>query len=214
MPSSRMQAALPAGQGNWGCSIEDFAEAAEQRRSHFVRLARRVTPCAEEAEDIVQDALLRAFRNLPQFRGQARITTWLQAIVQNSVREWLREHRGPPLMPLERPGDPEGTPLDIPDTRQTPEEICAESEVRQMVFEEMEKLGDIYRSALQLCFVEEKSQEAAAEALNITIPAIKTRVFQAKRRLRRAMRERSMSKPEGKAEMTDGLGGLPAFAES
>lgn len=202
MANSRMDGALPAGHGGWENRVANFVEATEQRRSHFVRLARRVTPCAEEAEDIVQDAFLRAYRSLPNFRGQARMTTWLHAIVQNSVREWLRQNRGPVLLPLERPGDPEGAPLEVPDPRQTPEETYAQSEVQRLMLDEMEKLGEIYHTALRLCFVEELSQEAAAQALNVSVPAIKTRVFQGKRRLRRAMRERGMGLWRGESRQS------------
>ena len=91
--SANISPSLPLDEIVWENRVASFVQAAERRRAYYLRLARRVTPCHQEAEDIVQDALLRAFRNLPQFRGEAQMTTWLQTIVQNAAREWLRERR-------------------------------------------------------------------------------------------------------------------------
>lgn len=174
----------------WDDRVASFVQAAERRREHFLRLARRVTPCREEAEDIVQEAMLRAFRSLPRFRGDAQMTTWLQTIVQNAVREWLRENRGAIRVSLESSGDEDAAPLDLPDRRRTPEEWCEHSEMQAILFGEIEKLGAIYQQAIRMCALEQISQEETAKALQVTVPAIKTRVFHAKRRLRGALEKR------------------------
>ena len=122
MASTTVPANLELDRTRWDSKVADFVETAEQRRAHLVRLARRVTPCIEEAEDIVQEALLRAYRNLPRFRGEARMTTWLQAIVQNAAREWLRQRKNVMLLPIERQGDVDNAPIEFPDPGRTPEE--------------------------------------------------------------------------------------------
>lgn len=172
---------------HWDSKVADFVEAAEQRRPHLVRLARRVTPCNEEAEDIVQEALLRAYRNLPRFRGEARMTTWLQAIVQNAAREWLRQRKNIVLLPIERPGDAETAPFEFPDPGYTPEECCQRAEMRRILRCNMGKLSASCRRAVELCIFEEASQRDAARQLNVSVVAIKARIFTAKRQLRESM---------------------------
>lgn len=189
MASTTIAADVEMDGSHWDSKVADFVEAAEQRRAHLVRLARRVTPCNEEAEDIVQEALLRAYRNLPRFRGDARMSTWLQAIVQNAAREWLRQHKNVLLLPLERPGDADSAPYEFPDPGRTPEEHCERAEMRRILRSEMEKLSAGCRRAVQLCIFEEASQRAAAQEMAVSVVAVKARIFTAKRLLRESMRK-------------------------
>jgi RNA polymerase sigma-70 factor, ECF subfamily len=189
MASAMVSANLELDGTRWDSKVADFVEAAEQRRPHLVRLARRVTPCIEEAEDIVQEALLRAYRNLPRFRGEARMTTWLQAIVQNAAREWLRQKKNIVLLPIERQGDADNAPFEFPDPGRTPEECCQRAEMRGILRKEMEKLSAGCRRAVQLCIFEEASQRDAAQEMEVSVVAVKARIFTAKRLLRESMRQ-------------------------
>lgn len=190
MASMMVSANLEMDAIHWDSKVADFVEAAEQRRAHLVRLARRVTPCNEEAEDIVQEALLRAYRNLPRFRGEARMTTWLQAIVQNAAREWLRQRKDIVLLPIERQGDADTAPFEFPDPGRTPEESCQQAEMRHLLRNEMEKLSAGCRRAVELCIFEEASQRAAAQEMKVSVVAVKARIFTAKRLLRESMGKR------------------------
>ena len=179
--------------GLWETKVASFIQAAERRRAHYLRLAHRVTPCHQEAEDIVQEALLRAFRNLQQFRGEAQMTTWLQSIVQNAAREWLRERRGPRLVSLEGEGaDGDASPFDYPDPRRTPEQDCEQTEMRQILLAEIGNLSEACQQALRMCALEGTSQEEAANALEVSVAAIKARVFSARRHLRESLEMRGI----------------------
>ena len=191
MASTTVSANYMPDQHPWEDKVASFVQAAEGRRAHFLRLARRVTPCQEEAEDIVQEAFLRAFRSLPRFRGDAQMSTWLQTIVQNAAREWVRENKPQLLLPLERSRDDEGAPLEFPDHGKSPEEWCELAEMRQILLAEIDNLSTVCKNAIRLCGLEEASQEEAASALNVSVAAIKARVFTAKRRLRHAMTQRA-----------------------
>src|SRR5271155_244551 len=92
-------------------------------RSRFCRSAFRYLGNAPDAEDAVQDALLSAYKHVSQFRGQARISTWLTAIVINAARMKLRRRRGVWLS-LEEEHTEDGLPWSerIADTRPDPEE--------------------------------------------------------------------------------------------
>ncbi len=190
MASTTVTANLDIDGSLWESKLANFVAAAERRRAHLVRLARRVTPCIEEAEDIVQEALLRAYRSLPRFRGEAQMSTWLQAIVQNAAREWLREQKGRVLLPLERRGHADCAPFEFPDPGRTPEECCERAEMRRILRSETEKLSAGCRRAVQLCIFEEASQRVAAQELEVSVVAVKARIFTAKRLLREAVRQR------------------------
>lgn len=190
--SANLSPTLPHDASLWESKVASFVEAAERRRAHYLRLAHRVTPCRQEAEDIVQEALLRAFRNLPRFRGEAQMTTWLQTIVQNAAREWLREQRGLRAISIERGDEPEAAPLDFSDPRRTPEEQYEQIEMRRMLLSEIGKLSSACSQAIRMCALEGATQEEAAGALEVSVAAIKARVFSARRHLRQGMEKRRL----------------------
>ncbi len=166
-----------------------FTQAAEKHRAQLLWLAQRITPQREEAEDIVQEALLKAFRSLAQFRGDAQMSTWLRAIVQNTARDWLRNQKGRVHLPLEQPRPAEGSAMlfDFPHPSENPEERCQRKELEWILRREVEKLNSVSRRALQLCVLEEFSHRAAARTLKISVITVKSRVFSGKRRLKRAV---------------------------
>ncbi len=169
--------------------LKRFTQAAEKHRAQLLWLAQRITPQREEAEDIVQEALLKAFRNLAQFRGDAQMTSWLRAIVQNTARDWLRNQKGRVHLPLEQTRPSEGSTMlfDFPHPAESPEDRCERKELEWMLRREIKKLNSVSRRALQLCVLEEFSHSAAAHRLNIGVITVKSRVFSGKRRLKRAM---------------------------
>jgi RNA polymerase sigma-70 factor (ECF subfamily) len=170
--------------------LDTFVEAAEQQRTQLLWLAQRITPHREEAEDIVQEALMRAFRNLAQFRGESQMSTWLRAIVQNTARDWLRNQKGRVYLPLETTNPTDGTTLafDFPHPAENPEQRCEREELDGLLRSEIEKLSSVSRRAIQLCLLEELSHRAAANVLNISVITVKSRVFSGKQRLKRAVR--------------------------
>jgi RNA polymerase sigma-70 factor (ECF subfamily) len=172
-----------------GDKLGIFVEAAQQQRAQLLWLAQRVTPQREEAEDIVQEALLKAFRNLEQFRGEAQMSTWLRAIVQNTARDWLRNRKGRVYLSLEQTHPAEGGSLlfDFPHPAENPEERCAREEVEWLLRSEIDKMSSVSRRAIQLCVLEELSHHAAANALNINVITVKSRVYSGKQRLKRAV---------------------------
>lgn len=165
----------------------------EQRRAQLLWDAQRVTKSAEEAEDIVQESLLKAWRNLQQFRGESQIGTWLRAIVKNTAREWLRNRGNRIHVPLEsqRNEDEETATLDLPDTRLSPEELCERREMEEIVHSEIQALTLLSRRAIELCAIEEKSLREAARTLNVGVVAVKSRVFRGRRLLERGICRRT-----------------------
>lgn len=180
--------ANPAGEC-WDNKVASFEDTATKNRASLVWLARRLTPFYEDAEDIVQESLLRAYDNLAKFRGDAKMSTWIQSIVRNTARDWLRKGRGRVLLSLEhmRNEDDESPGFDLADPGRSPEELIAISELEHMMLAEVDKLGERYRSAIKMCPLGELPQKDVARLFKINVLTLKSRVFKAKASLRRSM---------------------------
>src|SRR5579863_4887200 len=103
--------------------LAEFLQAAEQSRPQLLWVARQMADCREDAEDILQDAFLKAFKNLQSFRCESRMTTWLNVIVRNTAREFRRNRRGKTILSLDGPSNQEGLPdeISLPDKSSSPE---------------------------------------------------------------------------------------------
>lgn len=177
-----------------------FAEVAERRRAQLLWLAGRMTRNQEEAEDVLQEALLKAHKHLAQFRGDSQMGTWITVIVKNTGREWLRRQKRWPHLPLEEIHDRDDGPvaMEFADPAEDPEQHCARTEVAGMLLAEMENLDSVCKSALRMCVLEELSHEEAARSLGVNACTVKSRIFHGKRLLRRAMARR-LSCQEGES---------------
>lgn len=172
--------------------LAEFLETAERRRPQLLRMARRLTNSNEDAEDIVQEALLKAYKALAKFRGESQMSSWLGAIVQNTAHEHLRSRRNRVFLPIEylSKQDNEVVEIDLPDPRKNPEETCQSKEMEGILREEVGKLGRVCRHAIELCMLEESPQLDVAKSLNLSVATMKSRVFRGKRILGRTLSRR------------------------
>ena len=172
--------------------IEEFLETAERRRPQLLRMARRMTQCNEDAEDILQEAFLKAFKALAKFRGESQMSSWLGAIVQNTAHEHLRSRRNRVFVSIEYlcKKDNEVVEIDLPDPGRNPEETWQSKELENILHEEVSKLGQVCRRAIEMCVLEEHPQLAAARSLNLSVATMKSRVFRGKRILGRSLSRR------------------------
>lgn len=179
-----------SGPTTWEGKLMTLTQVVEQSRPQFLRLAQRITNSREEAEDVVQEALLKAFKNLAQFRGDSKMGTWLFAIVQNTGREWMRKQRGRVYMSLEfaRNSDDDALVDDIQEPGRNPEQLCECLELDRLVRSEIDKLCSVSKCAIRMCCLDELSNLDAANALGVSVCTIKSRIFHGKRTLKRALR--------------------------
>ena len=170
-----------------------LALTSQERRAQLLWDVQRVTKSSEEAEDIVQEALLRAWRNLQQFRGDAQISTWLRAIVRNTAREWLRNRGSRINVPIGvmQADEDEFPVLELMDSRPDPEETCVRREMEQLLRSEIEALAMISRRAIEMCALEEQSLRSTAQALDVNVVTVKSRLFRGRQLLRRSLCERT-----------------------
>jgi RNA polymerase sigma-70 factor (ECF subfamily) len=137
---------------------------------------------ASDAEDVAQEAFLKAFRKLADFRGQAKFSTWLISITLNEARGRLRRQGLVRMESLDETPE-EGkhiSPALLRDWREIPSEALERKEVRQMLEEAVGNLSPLYREVLILRDVEEFSIDETALALAITTGTVKVRLHRAR----------------------------------
>jgi RNA polymerase sigma-70 factor (ECF subfamily) len=140
-----------------------------------------------DAEDIAQEAFLKAFRNLASFRGEAKFGTWLISIVLNEARSRLRRNKTVRVDSLDQDPDEPGhiSPALLRDWREIPSQVLERSEMRLILREAVDALPDNYREVLLLRDVEELSTLEAATVLQISTASIKVRLHRARTMLQK-----------------------------
>ena len=140
----------------------------------------------EDAEDAAQDAFLKAFKYLAQFRSESRFSTWLIQVAINEARLRQRKSHLEIMRPIEDKENEDGTytPHDFTDWREIPSEALERKEIREKLVAALASLAQKYREVFVLRDVEHMSIEDTAEALGISAGAVKTRLLRARLMLR------------------------------
>jgi RNA polymerase sigma-70 factor (ECF subfamily) len=185
--------------------IQEFLETAERRRPQLLRMARRLTQSNEDAEDILQEAFMKAYRALARFRGESQMSSWLGAIVQNTAHEHIRSRRGRVFLSIEYLSKDDGDVVEInlPDSRKNPEESWESREMEGILREEVSKLSIVCRRAIEVCALHEEPQAEAARALNLSVATMKSRVFRGKRILAQSLSRRLGARHESGTNLAE-----------
>jgi RNA polymerase sigma-70 factor (ECF subfamily) len=164
-----------------------FEDLVRRETRHLLAVARRLLRNEEDAQDCVQQAFLSAFRALPSFNRQSRLTTWLHKIVTNAALMKLRTRARRPEESVEDllPAFFEdGHHADQFSEWALPADLrMVREETRAHVRTAIDSLPETYRTVLLLRDIEEFSTEEAAEALDITTTAVKVRLHRARQAL-------------------------------
>jgi RNA polymerase sigma-70 factor (ECF subfamily) len=156
-----------------------------ERRVFRVVLA--VLGNVEDAEDAMQDTFVKAFRHLDQFRRESRFTTWLTRIAVNEALQKRQARKESVSLDESRDVESRTLPRRFEPWTADPEKLYGKKEIRQLVERAIQALPPIYRETLVLRDIEEMSAEEAAEALGITVPALKSRLLRARLILRESL---------------------------
>lgn len=142
-----------------------------------------------DAEDVAQEAIIRAFRYLSSFRSQSRFSTWLISITLNEARSRLRRQSVIRMESLDTSSDEDSpvSPALLRDWREIPSEFAERSEVRALLQNAIQNLPDIYRDVFLLRDVEELNIKETAEALKISVSAVKVRLHRARMMLQKQL---------------------------
>jgi len=154
-------------------------------------VAQRITNNREDAEDVAQESLHKAFVHLGGFQEKSRFSTWLTRIVMNQAFMLIRRRRGAIEVSPESPEDSVTSSSEaFVDQSPDPEESCWRRERQQLLTAAINRLGPRVRRTILLRDIEERSAEETARILGTSIGAVKARVFQGRRKLRRTVNAR------------------------
>jgi RNA polymerase sigma-70 factor (ECF subfamily) len=177
-----------------------FDELVNRYQNKIYRLARRMTETEEDAEDVLQEAFVKAYKSLSGFKGKSKFSTWLYRITVNLALMKLRK-RKLETVPLDQPIETrDGTvQRDIEDTGLDPLERLIASESKQVLDDAIADLPAGHRAVFVLRDVEKLSTEDTARVLGITIPAVKSRLHRTRLTLKEMLLRAAANEDRGPA---------------
>ena len=183
----------------------EFANLVAHALPRFQRMAMRWLHSREDAEDVVQDALLSAFTHLSSFEGRSRMSSWVISIVINSVRMHLRKRRRKAL-PLDQVVlDGSCTMAEmLPEPGRNPEQSCQHAELHTILARSIVQLSPTQRNALELYEFKGLSLKEAAETLGIPEGTLKAQLARGRRRLSQKLNRVLGPSRSGARNMHDG----------
>jgi RNA polymerase sigma-70 factor, ECF subfamily len=152
-------------------------------RQFVFAIARRIVG-ENDAPDVAQDALLRAYHHRDQFRGDSRYRSWLFKIATSVSLSYLRRQRRRITTVAETSQNETDT---MATDAMSPEELVARAQEHNRLQQEISRLDPGYADVLRLRFEKDMTEEAVAKALGMTVANVKIRAFRARRRLRDAV---------------------------
>lgn len=163
-----------------------FEELVNRYERKIYRLGLRLMGNEQDAEDVLQETFLKAFEHLKDFREDSRFYTWLVRIAVNEGLMKLRKRRADKAGPIEDAVDEEGQfmPREFRDWKPDPEQQLGQKEMEDVLLSAARALPPSLRAVFFLRDVEELSTEETADALGLTIGAVKARLFRARFQLR------------------------------
>lgn len=166
--------------------IAAYDELVRKYERQVFRIAQHITQNREDAEDVMQDAFLKAYEKLDQFQGNAKFYTWLVRIAVNESLMRLRKRRTSRTVSMDEDIETEEgrVPRDFADWAPDPEQNYDNAELSEILRKTIQGLPRGFRVVFALRDIEGLSTEETAEALSLSIPAVKSRLLRARLQLR------------------------------
>jgi RNA polymerase sigma-70 factor, ECF subfamily len=163
-----------------------FSELLRRYEGKIFRLALHITQNREDAEDVLQEAFLKAYEHLDQFQGQSRFYTWIVRIAVNQALMKLRKRKSDRSVSLDDTIDTgeDTVAREIAAWDENPEQRYSREEINEILGSAIDGLAPIYRAVFVLRDVDGLSTEEAADALDLSVPAVKSRLLRARLQLR------------------------------
>lgn len=163
-----------------------FEELMRRYEKGIYNLALRITRSPEEAEEILQDTLLSAFKNISHFREESSFKTWIYKVGTNFALMKLRKKKQDSKIFLDEPlhFQNEEIPRDLADWSENPEDLFEKQELKKLLKEAVDSLPEIYQTVFWMRDIDGLSNQEVAEILGLSIPAVKSRILRARLLLR------------------------------
>jgi RNA polymerase sigma factor (sigma-70 family) len=176
---------------------EAFEKVCQALRPRLFKIALRITRNREDAEDAVQDALMRGYLYIEDFQGNSAFSTWLTRILMNSallINRKNRNSRQVSTEDLNLPGDP-GLHFQIPDRSPNPEQSFVQGERTRILHRAIRKLRPRMRAVIEEEQFRDLPIKEIAKTLDISVAATKSRLLHARARLRKSLALRAIARP-------------------
>lgn len=169
-----------------GGDLAAFSELVRRYERRVYRTARHIVQNDEDAEDVLQEAMLKAFEHLDSFQGNSKFYTWLVRIAVNESLMKLRKRKSDRTVSLDESIETDEEPIvrEIAVWDDNPEQRYSQTELREILDRAIESLKPIFRTVFILRDIEELSTEETAEVLGLSIAAVKSRLLRARLQLR------------------------------
>jgi len=166
--------------------VSAFEQLVRRYDRKIFRLAHHITQHREDAEDVLQESFLKAYQNLAGFQGNSKFYTWLVRIAVNESLMKLRKRRSDRTVSLDEEVETEdgSMPREVPDWGPSPEQLYGREELNGILVRTIGGLPASFRTVFVLRDVEGLSTEETAEALALSVPAVKSRLLRARLQLR------------------------------
>jgi RNA polymerase sigma-70 factor (ECF subfamily) len=163
-----------------------FSELVRHYDRRVFRMAKQITQNDDDAEDVLQETFLKAYTHLGDFQGSSKFYTWLVRIAVNEALMKLRKRRSDRTVPIDEPIDTgeDEVVREIAVWDRNPEETYSREELVELLDQAIQSLKPAYRTVFILRDIEEMSIEETAEALGLSISAVKSRLLRARLQLR------------------------------
>jgi len=163
-----------------------FAELVKRYEAKIFRLAQHITQNREDAEDVLQETFLKAYEHLDQFQGNSKFYTWIVRIAVNQALMKLRRRKTDKSVSLDESIDTgeDTVTREVAAWDEDPEQRFSREELGEILDSSIQSLAPTYRSVFLLRDVDDLSTEETAEALGISVPAVKSRLLRARLQLR------------------------------
>ena len=163
-----------------------FGELVHRYEGKIFRLAQHVTQNREDAEDVLQETFMKAYEHLDQFQGNSKFYTWIVRIAVNQALMKLRKRKSDRSVSIDEGIDTgeDTVTREIATWDENPEQQYSREELNTILDDAIQGLAPTYRTVFVLRDVEEMSTEETAEALGLSIPAVKSRLLRARLQLR------------------------------
>lgn len=141
-------------------------------------------------QDVLQETFIRVWKHRSHYKTVAKFSTWVYTIAGNLAKTELRRQRIRRTLPIRTGGEPrEDESVDVVDEEAAPDEDALRSEIRMRVKKEIQRLPAVYRAAVILRDMQDKSYEEISEILNVPVGTVKSRVNRGRARLQKKLRD-------------------------